>query len=247
MSFAACSWTAFTTDGWQWPTLSTPTPLVKSRTRLPSTSVTQTPRALAAATGPHLVLVMMSRLSSAMIFWAFGPGIGTWTSTRSSLGGADFIGAGGRSAFAFVAAMAVPRSYRAGGDKRSRARGPLPRPRPNSGEVSEESGPIPQGRLEVLRGTCGGSGTAARRSGLRRTSPSRRAPPLAGPRSGAGRRPTRAPRSRTRPLRRQAGHARRPPCGGCARCAGGRAPSTPGGSRRDARGSPGPRRSTRGG
>ena len=90
--------------------LTTPTPLVKSRIRLPSTSVTQTPEALAAATGDVFVLFMRYRSSPATIFFAFGPGIGVTIRTPRRGVASSRGTAGGTDAFALVAGMVARRT-----------------------------------------------------------------------------------------------------------------------------------------
>ena len=50
-NLSSCSCAAWTTCGWEWPTLRQPTPPAKSMNVFPSTSVIVTPRASAATTG----------------------------------------------------------------------------------------------------------------------------------------------------------------------------------------------------
>src|SRR3990170_1417401 len=54
MRAAACSCTAFTTSGWQWPRLTTAIPATKSRYSRPSSSQTRVPSPLTSVTGCRL-------------------------------------------------------------------------------------------------------------------------------------------------------------------------------------------------
>src|SRR3989304_4989158 len=51
---AACSWTAFTTSGWQWPRLTAAIPATKSRYSRPSSSQTRVPSPLTSVIGNRL-------------------------------------------------------------------------------------------------------------------------------------------------------------------------------------------------
>src|SRR5271156_6370880 len=107
---------ASTIFGWQWPVLSTPTPLVKSRRVLPSTSWSQTPDADSTVTGEVLVLVIRNRVSAPMIACAFGPGIGVTILTPRDAG-ASFVEGGATGARALVSLIDLPREQRREGPK----------------------------------------------------------------------------------------------------------------------------------
>src|ERR1700704_2629289 len=73
----ACSSIAATTLGWEWPVVTTAMPAVKSRNRLPSTSVTQHPSPLSMTKGyARVKLGDIARASRAISAAAFGPGSG---------------------------------------------------------------------------------------------------------------------------------------------------------------------------
>src|SRR5579863_7066698 len=73
----ACSTTAATTFGCEWPVEATAIPAVKSRNRLPSTSVTQQPSPLSITNGYERVkLGDIALASRAIRAAALGPGSG---------------------------------------------------------------------------------------------------------------------------------------------------------------------------
>src|SRR5437868_4637805 len=74
---SACSFIAATTLGWEWPVVTTAIPAVKSRNRLPSTSVTQQPLPRSMTNGYDRVkLGDIALASRAISSAAFGPGRG---------------------------------------------------------------------------------------------------------------------------------------------------------------------------
>src|SRR5712691_10657242 len=85
MNFLACSSIAATTRGWECPVVTTAMPAVKSRNRLPSTSVTQQPRPRSITNGyARVKLGDIAFESRAIHSAALGPGRGVWIRGRRS-------------------------------------------------------------------------------------------------------------------------------------------------------------------